>query len=76
MSNALKEAFKLYKQIRWEEKQKKRLVNKNLDYVYLQFMINEVEDHNVELDITTADHAHIVVKPIKKEEHKPQFIGD
>lgn len=76
MSNAFKEAFKLYKQIKWREKQKKRLVSKNLDYAYLEYMINEVEEHNVELDITTADHAHIIVKPIKKDEHKPQFIGD
>lgn len=51
-----KEAFKYYRNLKQEEKLRKRLVKANLDYGMLQVMIDRAEDNpNLRIDITLKD---------------------
>lgn len=75
MFEIIKESLKYYKSLKHEERLKKRLLNKKLDYEMLQIMIDKVESNNVMISIELNDHTKLEIKP-KKDEHKPQFIGD
>ena len=51
-----KEAFEYYRNLKQEEKLRKRLVKANLDYGMLQVMIDRAEDNpNLRIDITLKD---------------------
>lgn len=76
MFEIIKESLKYYKNLKHDEQLKKRLLNKKLDYEMLQIMIDKVESNNVMISIELNDHTKLEIKPIKKDEHKPQFIGD
>ena len=76
MFEIIKEAVKYYNNIKRDEAMKKRLLKKNLDYEYLQKIVNEVESHNVVIVVNTADHAKIEIKPMKKERQNVVFTGD
>lgn len=76
MFEILKEAAKYYSQLKHDENQKRRLLKKNLDYEYLQQLIDKVENHNVMISIETADHAHLEIKPLREHKNGPIFSGD
>ena len=75
MFEIIKESLKYYKNLKHDEQLKKRLLNKKLDYEMLQIMIDKVESNNVMISIELNDHTKLEIKP-KKDERKPQFIGD
>ena len=65
---SIKEKLKQYKAaLIEEEKAKKRLVSKELDYAYLEQLVKRCESNkDLVIEIDTADHAHIVIKTDRK----------
>ena len=69
----IKEAVKYYKNLKIEEKQRKRLLNTQLDYGALQLMIDNAENNpNLTIKITTKDGAHLEIVS-KKRDKKTRF---
>jgi hypothetical protein len=52
MGQALREALATYKKIKHEQREKSRLVNKDLDYLYLQKIVNSLADDQNKIMIT------------------------
>lgn len=60
---ALKEAVKIYREIKADEKLRKRLLLKSLDYDYLTKIIGKVSDNpDVRIDIQLADGTKLTVR--------------
>lgn len=76
MFEIVKSAIKYYQDEKRIENQKKRLLKSKLDYSYLEYMINEVDDKRVEMKITLNDHTVIEIKPVTKRHENPLFTGD
>ena len=76
MFSAIKSAIKFYQEEKRVENQRKRLLKSKLDYSYLEYMINEVDDKRVEMKITLNDHTIIEIKPVTKHHENPMFTGD
>ena len=51
MGNALRAAIEAFKKTQHEEKEKSRLLRKDLDYLYLQKLINSLTDNQQKLMI-------------------------
>ncbi len=76
MFEILKSAVKYYQDEKHRENMKKRLLRSHLDYEYLQYMIDEVDDKKVEMNIELNDHTKINIKPIAKSRNNTMFTGD
>lgn len=64
----IKEAIAYYKNLKIEEKQRKRLLNTKLDYGALQLMIDNAENNpNLLIKITTKDGAHLEIVSQKRD---------
>lgn len=63
----LKEAYKYYKQLKIEDKQRKRLINTDLDYSYLQWMLDKAEENpDLMIRVTLKDGKKIEMLSRKK----------
>ena len=63
----IKEAFGYYKQLKAEEKQRKRLVKSSLDYGALQAMIDRAENNPMlRIEITLKDGTRMEITSKKK----------
>lgn len=63
----LKEAYKYYKQLKIEDKQRKRLINTDLDYSYLQWMLDKAEENpDLMIRVTLKDGKKIEMLTKKK----------
>jgi hypothetical protein len=63
----LKEAYKYYKQLKIEDKQRKRLINTDLDYSYLQWMLDKAEENpDLMIRVTLKDGKKIEMLSKKK----------
>lgn len=76
MSNALKEAFALYKQRKAEEKKYKQLLLQKMDYNFLQYLIDLAPEKDIIIDVELADHTKLVIKKDKRKTNQPVFSGD
>lgn len=62
----IRDLWKIYREQTLLEKKEKRLLAKDMDYAFLQKIVNEVDSKGVEIKITLNDHTELLVKPIKK----------
>lgn len=79
ISKEIKNKIKEYeKQLLIEERQKQRLLQKDLDYAYLEMLLKKCENNkDLIIEIDTADHAHIVIKTDRKPEKlRPAVLFD
>lgn len=78
MDRDLKKKIKeAQKQIINEERMKKRFISSNLDYNFIQHMINEVDaDENLVVDITTNEGHRIVIAKKRKDNNSPSVFND
>lgn len=74
--SALKETLQYYKKLKYDEKQRKRLLSQKMDYDFLQYIIDTADAKDVIIDITLADHTRLVVKRDKSKRLSPMFTGD
>lgn len=67
------EAIKYYKNLKIEEKQRKRLLKSRLDYGALQLMIDKAEDNpNLHINITLNDGTKLEIVS-KKKDNRSRF---
>lgn len=70
----LKEAYKYYKQLKIEDKQRKRLINTDLDYSYLQWMLDKAEENpDLMIRVTLKDGKKIEMLSKKKKNNTSIF---
>ena len=68
-SNAWKEAKAFYKQKKDEEKQRKRLIRRSMDFGLLEQLIQKVNDNpDLRIDINLADGTVLHMKTYQKQE--------
>ena len=74
----IKEAIKYYKDLHKAELLRKRLVDKDLDYDYLQQLVNQVSNSSdLIISIKTQDGALITIKhEPKQEQHAPYDLQE
>lgn len=70
----IKEAIKYYKDLHKAELLRKRLVDKDLDYDYLQQLVNQVSNSSdLVISIKTQDGALITIKHEPKQEQHAAY---
>lgn len=65
----LKEAFTFYKEKKAEEKQKKKLIKKSMDFNLLEQLIQKVNDNpDLRIEVHIADGTRLLLKTYRKAE--------
>ena len=64
----IKQTIEYYKELKKQSAKEKRLLAKEMDYAFLQQIVDKVSLQNVVIDIELSDHTKMTVKP------KPKYI--